>query len=151
MTIPFHKNLVGACLLALLCGALHAQSTRALYQDHFNPVPLRAIDSSPSHYQLGARESAERRKDSVNLYTGIRLLQKEEPQKALPYLQRAAGNMKHIVSNVSEWYLALAYLRLGKTAQAEYLFHKIAETEIHPHQDEAEVVYQQLAGLRNKK
>jgi len=58
--------------------------------------------------------------------------------------------MQYTVANASEWYLAMAYLALEKRPQAEYLLLKIADTEIHPYQDESEVVYQKLIGMRSR-
>lgn len=119
-------------------------TSRNIFKAYFHPVPLRAMDSAPSQFDVSGKELQRLKKDSANLYRGIQLLQRNQPQKALPFLQSAAENMKHTVSNVSEWYLALTYLKIGKIAQAEYMFHKIAETEIHPHQDDAELIYQRL-------
>ncbi len=121
-----------------------------IFNAHFNPVPLKAMDSYPSAYRVTDRELSRLKADSANLYRGIALLKTGKAAAACAYLEKPARNMKETVSNASEWYLALAYLRKGSIAQAEYMFHKIAETEIHPYQDEAEVVYQRLVRLRTK-
>lgn len=106
------------------------------------------MDAYPGRYRLSDKEQGRLRRDSADLYKGIALLESGLPAKALPYLRRVADHMQSMVSNASEWYLALTCLKLGKTPQAEYLFHKIAETETHPYQDTAEVVYQQLMKKR---
>ncbi len=126
------------------------RTTDEIFRAHFNPAPLKAMDSYPSAYRIGNRELSRLKADSADLYRGIALLKAGKAAAACMYLEKAARHMKETVSNVSEWYLALAYLRKGSTSQAEYMFHKIAETEIHPYQDEAEVVYQQLIRLRTK-
>ncbi len=102
------------------------------------------MDSNPSRYHFAGADLAKFKKDSVSLYRGIALLKMGKPATALPHFQRSVENMKNYVSNASEWYLALTFLKLKKTEQAAYLFHKVAETEIHPYQNEAEVIYQRL-------
>lgn len=142
----------------LLGYALHAEAQQPatgsmadrIFNAHFNPVPLKAMDSYPSAYRTASRELSGLKADSANLHRGIALLKAGKAAAACAYLEKPAHNLRETVSNASEWYLALAYLRKGSIAQAEYLFHKIAETEIHPYQDEAEVVYQQLVRLRTK-
>ncbi len=154
------RRAVHIIILAVLlfCCARQAKAQRSasgstadkIFRAHFNPVPLKAMDSYPSAYGAGYRDFSRLKKDSADLYKGIALLKAGKAAEAGACLQRPARHMKETVSNASEWYLALAYLRKGEIAQAEYMFHKIAETEIHPYQDEAEVVYQQLTGLRMK-
>ncbi len=147
--------------MAVLLFLCHAQQTEAqrstpgktadeIFHVHFNPIPLKAMDSYPAAYRVSERELTGLKRDSVFLYQGIALLKADKTKQAAVYLEKAAYNMRETVSNASEWYLALAYLRKGSIAQAEYMFHKIAETEIHPYQDEAEVVYQQLVRLRTR-
>jgi hypothetical protein len=132
-------------LVALGQGLAQSQQRgETIYKTFFNPKPVRAMDSAPSSYRVSGQEYLRLKKDSTDLYTGIRLLQANQPKKALPYLKRAAEHMQHTVINASEWYLALALLALKKIPEAQYLFHKIAETETHPYQDEAEIVYQRL-------
>ncbi len=142
----------------LLCCAWQTEAQRPvagktadeIFRAHFNPIPLKAMDSYPSAYRAGSRELSKLKTDSADLYRGIALLKAGKAAAACISLEKPARHMKETVSNASEWYLALAYLRKGSIAQAEYMFHKIAETEIHPYQDEAEVVYQQLIRLRTK-
>lgn len=129
---------------------LPAKKADEIFRAHFNPVPLKAMDSHPSAYRVSDRELSRLKTDSADLYKGIALLKAGKAAAACATLEKPARHMKETVSNASEWYLALAYLRKGSIAQAEYMFHKIAETEIHPYQDEAEVVYQQLTGIRTK-
>lgn len=150
MTIRF------AYLIALFFvfqGILHAQQPvrgKNLFQSHFNPIPLRAKDSQPSSFQLPRRDLQGYKRDSVQLYKAISLLEKGEAKLALPILLNLTQKMQYTVANASEWYLAMAYLALEKRPQAEYLLLKIADTEIHPYQDESEVVYQKLIGMRSR-
>ena len=122
-----------------------------IFHAHFNPIPRKAMDAYPSaYYKTGTSELSKLKVDSTDLYKGISLLGQKKVIPACASLEKPARHMKEIVSNASEWYLALAYLLKGSTAEAAYLFHKIAETEIHPYQDEAEIIYQELTGLRTR-
>lgn len=134
--------------LSLTVVQAQSYSGKELFKAHFHPKPLRALDSNPTSFQLGTKELQRLKRDSTELYKAIGLLKSGKAVQALPTLKNLAERMKETVSNVSEWYLAMAYLALERKPQAEYVLHKIAETELHPYQDEAEVVFQKLIGLR---
>lgn len=115
-----------------------------LFVRNFDEVPRKAMDSYPAAFDISARDRPAYRKDSIALYRGIALLKSGRTSEALPYLRRVAERYSTMVSNVSEWYLALCYLRMEQVDHAEYYFHKVAETEVHPYQNESEIVYQAL-------
>ncbi len=125
--------------------------TEKLFTAYFQATPRKAMDANPSAFASNPKELAKLKRDSVLLYKGIALLAENETGKALIPLRKAAAGMEHVVSNNAEWYLALCYLRLKQLDQAEYRFHLIAEKEVHPFQDDAEMVYQYLLGMRGRR
>ncbi len=132
------------CLAQEGTGRRYRSGADSLFQAYFEKHPRRAMDSNPFRFGLPPGEWQVYRQDSVRLRQSIACLEAGQTREAVRLLLRQAVHEKGVISNASEWYLALGYLRLGNTARASFLFHKIAETEVHPYQDDAEVIYQYL-------
>ncbi len=134
----------GGCQAQTVLAAHPISPEESLFNTYFEPVPRKAMDAYPSSFMISAPDFTEYQKDSARLYRAIGCIVAGDIHQAVKLLSAQAIHRKGVISNASEWYLALAYLRQGSIERAVYLFHKIAETEVHPYQNEAEMAYQAL-------
>ena len=115
-----------------------------LYKHNFDSQPRVATDTYPTKFLKSHKEIVLMQKDSVQVFEAIKLMEKDSVEKAAVILLDVAERNSFSVSNCSEWYLALCYLKLGQIEFAEHMFYVVAEKEVHPYQNESEVVYQYI-------
>jgi hypothetical protein len=66
--------------------------------------------------------------EAANLYFGISAILSGEAEKAILHLQKASGSKDTRIAEASQWYLALSYLKLNKTAEAKGLLQSIRQS-----------------------
>lgn len=130
-------------------GGMEEDTVRRTWQEelfltYFESTPRVGVDSNPSRFGLVGDRHSKLRQDSVYLYNGIRELTNGNNRQAIIYLKKAADGVRGMRYATADWYLGLAYLRTNQLDNAEYLINAIAETEIHPYQLLADLLYKAI-------
>lgn len=81
----------------------------------------------------------------ARFYLAMSLLAENENAKAIEQLTRLTGDHKY--GEVSQWYLALAWLKADKRERSVELLQKIAETDGHGYQEKARELLVKLTGF----
>lgn len=63
--------------------------------------------------------------EAANLYFGISAILNGEAETGILHLQKASGSKDIRISEAAQWYLALSYLKLNRTAEAKELLQTI--------------------------
>ena len=83
---------------------------------------------------------------AVQVYLGISLLGSGQAKEAAEVLERhlASTGGKPLFEEDAQWYLALAWLKMGDVEQARKQLSGISENPTHPRQSAAADILQQL-------
>ena len=67
----------------------------------------------------------------LNMYLGISLMQADQAQAAIPYLEHVIdqGESEHYLNGAAEWYLSLAYLAQSDKGKALPILKRVSENE----------------------
>lgn len=79
-----------------------------------------------------------------NYFLGLSLLSNKQPEKAIPYLNKAFLTSTGVLAQKSEWFLALAYLKMGDKSEATRRLNLVAQKPNHPFQSFAKQVMEKL-------
>lgn len=134
-------------------------SADALYAEYFKQPPVQGVrdaDAAPwrEAYEKGQyaavvaalekslADSSESRPSRAYLYLGLSHLALQQPQKAITAWQQEGQNSDEWPD--AQWYTALAYLKLGDTAQAKKRLQDIARDTTHPWKTSAAQILKKL-------
>ncbi len=137
-----------------------------LFNRYFEPYPVSTYEQMTEgsdylpaafeDYQLGRYAEAVARFEAgtanpttgpaYNFYYALSLMATGQHTQAIPLLEPlAAETMTTGLKQPAEWYLALAYLDSGQTAEAQSRLERIAATDQHPMQGQAAALLRELS------
>lgn len=93
---------------------------------------------------LSALQNVDSSATCVQYYRGMTYLALDKSSTAIPLLQKTVRSSDSLLRERAEWYLALAYLRADRRADAQTILMAIAGKPTHPFQDQSWRVVEQL-------